>query len=230
MTPDLFPPLLSALRSNMPPGTLESFLAYAAGEVIGEREPWACDTYPLDRLPEDDEQDPDNAPGWDPDTYSSDAWDEPFAPGELPDELPPWPPPPLPPERLPDNDDGFYGAPEISVDSETPAVAAWCRAVGLNASVVGQWVWCDPHQQLGHDRAALDLVLRAAGFSLSRRRQSYYHTCTVNSARQPGDKRRGGKLERFHGTCAVGDYVAGKDMRPGWQLAKAAKAKARRKR
>lgn len=103
-------------------------------------------------------------------------------------------------------------------------------AAGLNASVVGRWVWCDPYQQPGRDREALDRALRGAGFGFSGRRQSFYHTCGVSSARQPGDKRRGGKLERFHGVTSAADYPAGHDPRPGWKLAKDAKAKARRKR
>lgn len=65
-----FPPLLDALRQNMPPGTLAAFLEYAAVEVIGDREPW-------------DEPRPIPEP-WE----DEDAFDEPFAPGELPEELP----------------------------------------------------------------------------------------------------------------------------------------------
>lgn len=229
MTDPTFAPLLGALRQNMPPGTLASFLEYAAVEVIGDREPWA-----------DDEPEAHGAD--DPDAVGP-AWlwedfDEPFAPGELPEELPevddaaawddgfdPTPDDPVTGEPFLVSPD----VPEISKDSETPAVAAWCRAVGLNASVVGAWVWCDPYAQPGHDRATLELVLKAAGFQFARRRQTYYHACTIPSSRQPGDKRRGGKLERFHGTSSVVDYVAGKhDARPAWRVAQDAK-KARRK-
>jgi hypothetical protein len=149
----------------------------------------------------------------DPDDVEADLW----APPELPE---------LQPERpaadLPE-------LPALGPDAETAEVAAWCVAAGLTASVVGRWVWCDPYQQVGRDREVVDQVLRRAGFGFSGRRQSYYHTCGVASLRQPGDKRRGGKLERFHGVTSAADYPAGHDARPGWKQAKDAKAKARRK-
>lgn len=122
---------------------------------------------------------------------------------------------------------------ELTAESETREVAAWCVERGLNASVVGQWVWVDPHLQAGLelDRAGLHASLTAGGFGWSQRRQSYFHTCGVSCRREPGDKRRGGKLERFHGVSSAVDAAAGRhDPRPAWQLAKAAKAKARRSR
>lgn len=200
----LYQPLLQALRTNLDPAALAGFLTYASTECGTDFE-----------LPSPDMSE------WQPPTW------EPFAPGELPEVLPGAPEVGENPTAQPENEP----APSIGPDSETAEVAAWCREAALNASVVGQWVWCDPYQQLGRDRAALDRLLRAAGFKFSSRRQSYFHACGVSCRRQPGDKRRGGKLERFHGTASVADYNPKTfDPRPGWQLAKAAKTKARRKR
>lgn len=144
-----------------------------------------------------------------------DPW-PPFAPGELPETLP----------ELP-----YPTATEVGPDSETSEVAAWCVSQGLQASVVGRWVWCDPYAQVGRDREELGHLLRSAGFGFSGRRQSFYHACGVPCRRQPGDKRRGGKLERFHGVTSAKDYPAGHDTRPAWKQAKEeAKAKVRRRR
>jgi hypothetical protein len=198
---DTYQPLLGALRANLSPGRLAGFLVYASAE---------CG---------DDFEDPFDAASSEPDPWP------PFAPGELPDMLPE-----LPDFQTGRPTDDFPELPPLGPDAETAEVAAWCVAAGLTASVVGRWVWCDPYQQVGRDRAAVDRVLRAAGFGFSGRRQSYYHTCGVASLRQPGDKRRGGKLERFHGVTSAADYPTGHDARPGWKQAKDAKAKARRKR
>lgn len=203
----VYQPLLGALRTHLSPGALAGFLEYASV---------AC---------EDDFENPFNvAPKDEPEDFEADPW-APFAPGELPDTLPDLPD--FQPEAPADD---FPELPPLGPDAETSEVAAWCVAAGLNASVVGRWVWCDPYQQVGRDREAVGRVLRAAGFAFSGRRQSFYHTCGVASLRQPGDKRRGGKLERFHGVTSAKDYPAGHDVRPGWKQAKDAKAKARRKR
>lgn len=92
----------------------------------------------------------------------------------------------------------------ISEDSETPEVAAWCTAAGLHASVVGMWVWVDPYQQAGRDKAATDALMAGTGFKWSTRRQSWYHPCTISC--KPGNKKRGGKLERFHSVTSAADY------------------------
>lgn len=197
----LYQPLLGALQANLSPAALAGFLAFASVECGDDFE--------------DD-------PFAEPEDFEADPW-APFQPGELPDTLP----------ELPESQTGpadeFISPPALSPDAETAEVAAWCVAAGLNASVVGRWVWCDPYQQVGRDREAVGHLLRSAGFGFSGRRQSFYHTCGVASLRQPGDKRRGGKLERFHGVTSAADYPAGHDARPGRKQAKDAKAKARRK-
>lgn len=200
---DTLQPLLGAPRANLPPRALTGFLEYAATE---------CG---------DDFEDPFVEPVPDPEP---DPWTG-FLPGELPETLPEAPQGATRSE-IPEIAD----LPAVGPDSETAGVAAWCVAAGLQASVVGQWVWCDPFVQVGRDREALDRLLRAAGFGFSGRRQSYYHACGVSCRRQPGDKRRGGKLERFHNTVAAGEYKPGTfNPAPAWKQAKQAKAKARRK-
>jgi hypothetical protein len=198
----VYHPLLGALRTHLSPGALAGFLEYASVACEEDFED------PFESAPADAEPDP---------------W-APFQPGELPEMLPE-----LPESQTEAVADDFPELPPLGPDAETAEVAAWCVATGLNASVVGRWVWCDPYQQVGRDREAIGRVLRAAGFGFSGRRQSFYHTCGVASLRQPGDKRRGGKLERFHGVTSAADYPAGHDARPGWKQAKDAKAKARRK-
>jgi hypothetical protein len=196
----VYQPLLGALRTHLSPGALAGFLEYASV---------AC---------EDDFEDPF---GTAPEDAEPDPW-APFAPGELPDLLPE-----LPESQTERPADDSPELPALGPDAETAEVAAWCVAAGLTASVIGRWVWCDPYQQVGRDREAVGRALRGAGFGFSGRRQSYYHTCGVASLRQPGDKRRGGKLERFHGVTSAADYPVGHDARPGWKRAKDAKAKAR---
>lgn len=109
-----------------------------------------------------------------------------------------------------------FPVPTVNADSETREVAAWCVTQGLNATVTGQWVWVDPYQQPGRTKEDLEPTLRAAGFWFSKRRQSFFHKCTVESH----STKRGGKLERFHGTTSAADYPAGHDPRPDWKRRK----------
>lgn len=172
-----FQPLLAALRQNMPPDALAAFLEYAR-----------CQPWPPD-----------------PDVDASE-WEAPELDGEPDFSDPVDGSPEDVDQRI---DDALYGettSPAITIDSETPEVAAWCRMAGLNASVVGQWVWCDPHLQATRTPAEVAVLMEGTGFKFSPRRQSYFHACTVSCRRQPGDKRRGGKLERFHNTASVRDY------------------------
>lgn len=92
--------------------------------------------------------------------------------------------------------------PVLTPNSPTAAVASWCVATGLRASVVGRWVWV-PYSQLdwkAKDEAErLRALLRAAGFRTSKRRAAFYHDCGI-----PARKRVTGRLEAIH--CA--DFLA----------------------
>jgi hypothetical protein len=115
----------------------------------------------------------------------------------------------------------------ISVDSETPEVAAWATEQGLTATVAGQWVWVPDsvlnREQFGGEQE-LRAVLFAAGFGWSPRRQGFFHACTV-AARGTG--KRGGKLERKFSLTSAADYRAGFDPRPAWVQQKERKRKRR---
>lgn len=95
--------------------------------------------------------------------------------------------------------------PALTQDSPTAAVAAWCIARRLRASVVGRWVWV-PYSALTwlpkDEAAALRAELLAAGFRGSKRRQAYFHECGV-----PARKRVTGSLERYHRTISAGDFM-----------------------
>lgn len=116
----------------------------------------------------------------------------------------------------------------IGKDSETPQVVEWCRLAGLRASVVGAWVWVpdsSDNRRLAGSRDILEKELRARGFYFSKRRQEFFHDCTVPAVK---DRKPGGKLERFHGASSLDTYAAGQhDARPGWRQAKDAKTAAR---
>lgn len=119
-----------------------------------------------------------------------------------------------------------WALPDLTIgkDSETPQVVEWCRLAGLRASVVGAWVWVpdsSDNRRLAGGPEALERELRARGFYFSKRRQQFFHDCTVPAAK---DRKPGGKLERFHGASSLDTYAAGKhDARPGWRQAQDAK-------
>ncbi len=116
----------------------------------------------------------------------------------------------------------------VNADSETAAVAAWCSEMGLRGSVAGAWIWVAdsvPNRELFGGKEALEAYLKAAGFVWSNRRQSWFHRCTVASHAT----RKGGKLERMHGTAPVGEYREKTfDPRPAWAVQKEQR-KARRR-
>lgn len=168
-------------------------------------------------------------PAFDPADPRNPAWwdGDPFEPGELPDELPELPEDEQDFDRNQAPEDwGMDAAPaalstsvEISADSETPEVVAWCLGAGVSASVVGQWVWADPYKQLDLERFGgrerFDALLKLAGFRWSGRRQSFFHACTIPCKPRTGKAKRGGKLERFHSVTSAADFnPARHDPRP----------------
>lgn len=146
---------------------------------------------------------------WGPIVAEAEAWDSPEE---------------IEPQRASQGSPWALPSLAISKDSETPQVVEWCRLAGLRASVVGAWVWVpdsSDNQRLAGSRDILEKELRARGFYLSKRRQEFFHDCTVPAVK---DRKPGGKLERFHGASSLDTYAAGQhDARPGWRQAKDAK-------
>src|SRR5690606_30608361 len=79
-------------------------------------------------------------------------------------------------------------APEITYESPTELVAAWCLAKDLDAEIVGKWVWVTFHEKPADELRA---ELKAAGFRWVHKRGQWAHNCGVKS-------RRGGAAHPRH--------------------------------